>query len=245
MGNKIGLVFVAAVLAVECAAGASAEEAPAGGEWSAARIGGEIAGEDSWRGFNRAMFWIQDVSMDYVVKPLNYVYCSILPRPLIECIDNAVDNSEYPVRFFSTLFRGEGGCAWDETKRFVVNTVVGLGGLFDPAKNWFGIFSTDASLSGTLAAWGVPKGNSLILPFVPRSNVRDCTGYALDQGLDPKTYIDIFFPTGIWLGWTTAFWPNYLAQLPGDGDRPLERACQAVVQPVRRLSPGDRGKVPA
>ena len=211
MGNKIGLVFVAAVLAVECAAGASAEEAPAGGEWSAARIGGEIAGEDSWRGFNRAMFWIQDVAMDYVVTPINHVYCSILPRPLIDGIDNAVDNSEYPVRFFATLFRGEGGCAWDETKRFFVNSVLGVGGLFDPAKNWFGVFSTDASLSGTLAAWGVPKGNSLVLPFVPRPNVRDCVGYALDQGLDPKTYIDIFFPTGIWLGWSTALWPNYLA----------------------------------
>ena len=199
------------ISARECAVGADAEESSTEQEWSALRIGNEIAGEDSWHGFNNAMFWIQDVGMDYVVKPLNYVYCSILPKPLIDGIDNALDNSEYPVRFFSTLFRGEGGCAWDETKRFVVNTVLGVGGLFDPAKNWFGIFSTDASLSGTLAAWGVPKGNSLILPFVPRSNVRDCAGYALDYGLDPKTYIDIFFPTGIWIGWTTAFWPNYLA----------------------------------
>ena len=211
MGNKIVSVVVAAILSGECAAEVDAEESPAEQEWSAMRIGGEIAGEDSWHGFNNSMFVVQDVVMEYGAKPLNYLYCSILPRPLINGIDNALDNSEYPVRFFSTLFRGEGGCAWDETKRFVVNTVVGLGGLFDPAKNWFGMFSTDASLSGTLAAWGVPKGNSLIRPFVPRSNVRDCAGYALDVGLDPKTYIDIFFPTGIWLGWTTAFWPNYLA----------------------------------
>ena len=211
MNTKLITSLTAVASAWVCAAGADAEESPAGCEWSALRVGNEIVGEDSWYGFNYSMFVVQDVVMEYGAKPLNYVYCSILPRPLINGIDNAVDNSEYPVRFFSTLFRGEGGCAWDETKRFVVNTVVGLGGLFDPAKNWFGVFSTDASLSGTLAAWGVPKGNSLILPFVPRSNVRDCTGYALDQGLDPKTYIDIFFPTGIWLGWTTAFWPNYLA----------------------------------
>lgn len=203
--------LVAAASAGERAFGAEAEESPAEQEWSALRLGGEIAGEDSWHGFNNSMFWIQEVGMDYVVKPLNHVYCSVLPKPLINGIDNALDNSEYPVRFFSTLFRGEGGCAWDETKRFFVNTVLGVGGLFDPAKNWFGVFSTDASLSGTLAAWGIPKGNSLILPFVPRSNVRDCAGYALDFGLDPKTYIDIFFPTGIWIGWTTAFWPNYLA----------------------------------
>ena len=36
------------------------------------------------------MFWIQEVGMDYVVKPLNYVYCSILPKPLINGIDDAL-----------------------------------------------------------------------------------------------------------------------------------------------------------
>ena len=186
-------------------------DVPSENEWPAQRVGDEIAGEDSWQGFNRAMFGIQDVIMDYVAKPVNHVYCSILPKPLILGIDNAADNSEYPIRFFASLFRGEGGCAWDETKRFVVNTVLGVGGLFDPAKNWFGIFSTDASLSGTFAAWGIPKGPSLILPFVPRANVRDCAGYGLDQGLDPKTYVDIFYPTGILIGWSATLWPNYLA----------------------------------
>ena len=211
MSKKVMTVLMAVVSAGGFAVVSHAEDPPTECEWSALRIGSEIAGEDSWHVFNHTMFAAQDVVMEYAAKPLSHVYCSILPKPLINGIDNALDNSEYPVRFFSTLFRGEGGCAWDETKRVVVNTVIGVGGLFDPAKNWFGVFSTDASLSGTLAAWGVPKGNSLIVPFVPRSNVRDCAGYALDYGLDPETYIDIFFPTGIWIGWTTAFWPNYLA----------------------------------
>ena len=211
MHCRIASALAAAMLVGECAAEADAKESPTGREWSAARISSEIAGEDSWHVFNHAMFVAQDVILDYGGKQLNNVYCSILPRPLINGIDNVVDNSEYPIRFFATLFRGEGGCAWDETKRFVVNTTLGVGGLFDPAKHWFGIFSTDASLSGTFAAWGIPKGDSLIIPFVPRSNVRDCAGYVLDQGLDPKTYIDIFFPTGILLGWSAAFWPNYLA----------------------------------
>ena len=180
-------------------------------EWSTQRLGDEIAVEDSWQGFNRTMFDIEEVVMNYFATPLGHVYCSIVPKPLILGIDNALDNSEYPVRFFATLLRGEGGCAWDETKRFAINTVLGVGGLFDPAANCLGIFSTDASLSGTFAEWGIPRGQSLILPFVPRAHVRGCTGYVLDQGLDPKTYVDFFFPTGIWIGWTTAFWPNYLA----------------------------------
>ena len=180
-------------------------------KWSALQLGREIAGEDDWRGFNRTMFAVQDVAMDYVVTPIGHVYCSIIPKPVIHGIDNAIDNSEYPIRLVATLFRGEGGCAWDETKRFAANTVLGIGGLFDPARDWFGVFSTDASLSGTFATWGIPRGPSLVLPFVPRVHVRDCAGYVLDQGLDPKTYVNFFFPTGIGIGWTAALWPNDLA----------------------------------
>ncbi len=207
-GIVTGLVAVAAGV---CIAESQENVPQAELEWSTRRLGDEIAGEDHWQGFNRTMFDIQEAVMNYLATPLCYVYCSILPKPLILGIDNALDNSEYPVRFFATLFRGEGRCAWDETKRFVVNTVVGIGGLFDPAANRFGIFTTDASLSGTFAEWGIPQGKSLILPFVPRAHVRGCTGYVLDQGLDPKTYIDFFFPTGIGIGWTAVFWPNYLA----------------------------------
>lgn len=203
-----------AVLTALCAAGrafASDADATNAAPWSAARLGREVCGDEDWAGFNRSMFWIGDKTMTYIADPLCRVYCSVVPRPLVKGIDNAVENSEYPVRLVSTLLRSEWGAAWDETRRFGINTTVGLGGLFDPAKNWCGIVSTDASMSGTLAAWGVPKGPAIVLPFVPRANVRDVSGYVLDQGLDPKTYIDIFFPTDIGLGWSAAFWPNYAA----------------------------------
>jgi len=192
---------LAAVAAGVCIAEPQESVPQAELEWSAQRLGDEIAGEDPWQGFNRTMFGIEEVVMNYFATPLSHVYCSLIPKPLILGIDNALDNSEYPVRFFATLLRGEGRCAWDETKRFAVNTVLGVGGLFDPAANWFGIFTTDASLSGTFAEWGIPRGRSLILPFVPRAHVRGCTGYVLDQGLDPKTYIDIFYPNSGRITW--------------------------------------------
>ena len=59
------------ISARECAAGADAEESPAGCEWSALRVGNEIAGEDSWYGFNYSMFVVQDVVMECGAKPLN------------------------------------------------------------------------------------------------------------------------------------------------------------------------------
>lgn len=217
-----------------CVAEPLGDAPQADSEWSARKLGDEIAGEDSWQGFNRTMFGIESVVMNYIVTPLSHVYCSLIPKPLILGIDNALDNSEYPVRFFATLLRGEGRCAWDETKRFAVNTVLGVGGLFDPAENCFGIFSTEASLSGTLAAYGIPQGQSLVLPFVPRAHVRGCAGYVLDQGLDPKTYIDIFFPTGIGIGWTAAFWPNDLAMGIGPWNTNVRQAA-APYDAYRRL----------
>ncbi len=211
ISRKVLFPLLIAACAGDCIAGARADESQTNVEWSVVRVGDEIAGEDHWHGFNSAMFKTEDVIMEYAAKPFNRVYSSIVPKPLIHGIDNALDNAEYPVRLCATLFRGECACAWDETKRFVVNSIIGIGGLFDPVMNWFGMFSTEASFSGTFATWGMPKGKSLILPFVLRGNVRDCAGYLLDMGLDPETYVDFFFPTGIWISWTTAFWPNYLA----------------------------------
>ena len=126
--GKIASLLMTAVALGNYIAGAHPIEIPKEKEWSALRVGNEIAGEDSWQGFNRAMFGIQDVIMDYVAAPINHVYCSVLPKPVIRGVDNAIDNSEYPIRFVATLLRGEGGCAWDETKRFAANT------LGDPAR---------------------------------------------------------------------------------------------------------------
>lgn len=186
-------------------------QTPLGTEWTIDRLRTELCGEDDWEGFNRAMFRCDHAVMAYVAEPVSDMYCSIVPRPLVTGVQNVIDNAEYPIRLGATLFRGEWGGAWDETCRFVVNTTVGLGGFFDPAKSELDIFSTDASFSGTLAAWGIPRGTTLVLPLIPRTNPRDAAGYLIDQGFDPKNYISFFFPTGIGLSWTSTLWPNYAA----------------------------------
>lgn len=188
-----------------------APETSDGTPWTTDRLQREFVGDDPWEPFNRAMFAVDDGVMTYAADPLASLYCSIVPRPVVRGVDNAVHNSEYSVRLGACLLRAEWGGSWDETKRFLVNTTVGLGGLFDLAENWFGIHSTDASLSGTLAAWGLARGPAFAFPFIPRANVRDASGYVLDQGLDPKTWVGILLPTGIWIPWTASLWPNYAA----------------------------------
>ena len=177
--------------------------------WTIERCHREFCGEDVWEPFNRTMFAVFDWCMEYAVDPFCYVYSSIIPKPLIKGIDNFSENLEYPVRFASNLGCAEWGAAWDDTRRFLVNTTLGIGGLFDPAEDWFYIFDSDASLSDAFARWGIPAGPPLALPFLPRASIRAHVGYILDYAFDLKTWFDFFVPSGIpLLGYSWALTPN-------------------------------------
>ena len=176
--------------------------------WSARRFEREFCGKDTWEPFNRTMFGITDWCMDYVCDPFCRLYSSIIPKPLIKGIDNFCENLEDPCRIFANLFMGEWRPAWDETRRFVINSTLGIGGLFDPAEDLFYIFESDASLSDTFAAWGIPAGPPLALPFCPRASLRGNAGYLLDYAFDLKTWLDFVFPSPIYIGYTWALVPN-------------------------------------
>ena len=176
--------------------------------WTVHRFRREFCGADSWEPFNRSMFGVFDWGMEYVVDPFCVLYSSIVPKPLIEGIDNFSENVEYPRRLVADLCMGEGALAWDATKRFFINTTIGVGGLFDPAGSWFGIYDDNSSFSDTFSRWGIPTGPQLALPFVPRASVRGHVGYALDYAFDPKTWFDFFVPSGIFLGYSWTLTPN-------------------------------------
>ena len=188
-----------------------AEEEPCSTEeraWTVHRFRREFCGADSWEPFNRSMFAVFDWGMEYVVDPFCALYSSVIPKPLIEGIDNFSENVEYPRRLVADLCMGEGALAWDATKRFFINTTVGVGGLFDPAGSWFGIYDDNSSLSDAFACWGIPAGPQLALPFMPRASVRGHVGYVLDYAFDAKTWFDFFVPSGIFIGYSWSLTPN-------------------------------------
>ena len=163
---------------------------------SLSRLETDLAGPDPIEPFNRTMFAVTDFCMNYIADPIGRVYCTILPRPVIECIDNACVNLEFPARAVSCLLRAEWGGALDETIRFLFNTVVGIGGLFDPAQYWLHIYSTDSKFGEAFAVWGIGPGCRFILPFSSAANVRDTVGMLFDTVFDCKTYIP-------YCGWAT------------------------------------------
>ena len=178
---------LALILFAGCAS--TPEPAPAEGPWTPSELSFALSGNDPVEGFNRSMFAVTDFGMEYVVDPLGRVYTSILPRPAIEKFNNLCVNLEFPARAFSCLGRAEFGGAWDELCRFLINTTVGIAGLFDPAGAWFDIYSTESDFGQMFAAWGIGPGCTFILPFMASLNVRDGVGSIFDMAFDIKTYI--------------------------------------------------------
>jgi phospholipid-binding lipoprotein MlaA len=99
-----------------------------------------------------------------------------------------LQNMTTPVLFINDVVQTKPRRAGDTFMRFVINTTVGVGGVFDVASDWgYPEHSTD--FGQTLALWGIPSGPFLFLPLLGPSNPRDAAGYGVDVAFDPLTYV--------------------------------------------------------
>ncbi|MBQ6351669.1 MAG: VacJ family lipoprotein, partial [Lentisphaeria bacterium] len=189
---KTGLLSVLAALllgASGCAVPLSDAPGTPGTVANLSEIENQVGGDDPIEGANRVMFAVTDFCMDYIVDFIGRIYCTILPRPVIDVVDNACVNLEFPARVISCLLSAEWRGAGDETVRFFANSIIGLGGLFDVAAPWWGFYSTDSNFGQAFATWGIGPGCTLTLPFSRAANVRDTVGLIFDTAFDAKSYI--------------------------------------------------------
>ena len=93
-----------------------------------------------------------------------------------------------PVQLGNDILEGKPRRAGDTTMRFLINTTVGVLGIFDVAKDW-GYPDHDADFGMTLALWGVPEGPFLFLPVLGPSDPRDAVGLGVDVAIDPFTWV--------------------------------------------------------
>ncbi len=186
--SLILLLLMAGMTACSTAGRIYPEDDPALG-WYPAKIENALAGSDPIEPFNRTMFTVNDFLMEWIADPVARVYGSIMPRPGVEAIERVCLNLEFPARLISTLGSAEWGGALDETCRFLINTTIGIAGLFDPAEHWFQIHSTDSDFGQMFAIWGIGPGCTFILPFCPGTNVRDTVGFIFDYAFDIKSYL--------------------------------------------------------
>lgn len=103
---------------------------------------------------------------------------------LKQLVVNFADNVSLPGMVLNGLLQGDIGTAGANAMRFVLNTTVGVGGLFDPA-DAVGLAERETDFGQTLAVWGVPEGAYLELPILGPSTERDLAGRIVDILIDP------------------------------------------------------------
>lgn len=161
------------------------------------------AAADPLEPLNRGVFAF-DLRLDrYLIKPAAEAYRAVLPEAVRERIHSLLDNLKEPLIFANDVLQGRGDAAAITGKRFVVNSTLGLAGLFDRASG-FGLAKQSGDFGQTLYAWGVDDGPYLVLPFFGPSNLRDSLGLGVEFYVSPTGQIgssgvrrDVSLSTGI------------------------------------------------
>ncbi len=132
---------------------------------------------------NRGIFWFNDKLYFYLLKPiargLRY-----LPKPIRQGIDNVFTNISAPIRASNSLLQLKFRATGQEVARFLVNSTVGLFGLFDIAQH-IDLPMSQEDFGQTLGHYGVGPGIYLVLPILGPSTLRDAAGETVDTFLDP------------------------------------------------------------
>ena len=137
---------------------------------------------------NTAIFSFNEVTDVFILRPIAWFY-SFTPTPIKTGVANVFDNLDLPVIFLNDLLQGDFNDAAVAGGRFVVNSTVGVIGVFDVADDWFGWPAHYADFGQTLHAYGVGAGPYLVLPLLGPSNLRDSVGTLADYLMDPFRYL--------------------------------------------------------
>lgn len=137
---------------------------------------------DPWAGFNRSMYRFNYNLDKYLLLPVVNSYEFITPIFVRDRISGFFGNLQEARNLTNSLFQLKMRQSLKTLGRFVVNSSLGVGGLFDPATN-MGMKKRDEDFGQTLGYWGVESGGYLVLPLLGPSNMRDTGGLMVDTGI--------------------------------------------------------------
>lgn len=145
--------------------------------------------KDPIEGFNRAMFSLNEGVDKVVIKPVAQGYDAVLPQPVQTGVVNVFSNvADVPIAI-NNLLQGKPGQALSDGGRFLINSTLGLLGIFDVASQ-MGLEKHDEDFGQTFGRWGVGDGAYVVLPLFGPRTARDSVGLAVDIYADPLTHIE-------------------------------------------------------
>lgn len=175
--------------------------------------------------WNRAMFTFNDKLYFWVLKPVARGYSAIVPEWGRVRVRNIFQNITMPARFVNNLLQLKINGAGTELLRFVFNTTVGAGGMFDVAKN-IDLKAQEEDLGQTLGVYGIGNGFYLVWPVLGPSSLRDTAGTVGDFFLDPVSYIP---DMGLFIGVRSFDYTNETSLHIGDYEDLKESALDPYV----------------
>ena len=143
--------------------------------------------DDPYEAQNRAVHEINRSIDRAILRPASKGY-SVIPEPVQRGIGNFADNLDLPGSIVNDVLQANVDDAASNFTRFLINTTLGLGGVFDPATS-FGLHARDSDFGETLYVWGAAEGHYVELPLMGPSTKRDAIGRIVDLFANPLGYI--------------------------------------------------------
>lgn len=147
----------------------------------------EVNPRDPYEGFNRTMFSVNEAVDKYAAKPVAQGYDKVVPLPVKASVGNFFGNAGDLWVGANSAMQGKMGDAGVDIGRLLINSTVGIFGLFDVASE-MGFDKHDEDFGQTVAVWGVGDGGYVFLPIIGPRTVRDTAGWAVDTMVDPISY---------------------------------------------------------
>ncbi len=171
------LALLAAVALAACATRPPADDPEAVAEFRETN--------DPMEPLNRTLFDLHEAIDKAVLEPVARGYRVVVPEPVRQGVRNVLGNLRSPVILANDMLQGEPRRAGDTLGRFVLNSTLGLGGIFDVSSRWFGVSGHAEDFGQTFARWGIGEGPYIFIPVLGPSNARDLTGFGVGVVADP------------------------------------------------------------
>lgn len=143
---------------------------------------------DPLKPMNRTFYRVNNALDDYFMRPVARGYVAVTNQPIRNHVTDFMRNLTAPGKLVNFMIAGKPTDAGTTLVRFLLNSTIGIGGIFDPA-GALGYKPVYTDVGLTLAGYGVPPGPYLYLPFFGPSGARDITSIPADFVLSPT-----FFP---------------------------------------------------
>ncbi len=147
------------------------------------------ADRDPFSGVNRAIFGFNEYFDNLLLRPLAVTYTNHVPPPVRAGVGNFFSNIDDINTMANNLLQGKVDRAVSDCGRILINSTLGIGGLFDVASE-LGLEKHHEDFGQTLGVWGIEPGPYIVLPIFGASSARDTFGFVIDSFVNPVYHLE-------------------------------------------------------